>query len=389
MVGRRVSDQPGCSPCRNYGKGFGRRSNIGANDRNRRIFISDITFNEVVCKEPNDVRHGIMDFFNNHFQKIHWNRPSIESVSLKKLEDFESRGLEEEFTLDEVDGSLIKELNYTFIALIPKVSKPSTMGDFRPISLVGSMYKVVAKFLVNRIKKVMASIIGESQMAFVKNRQILDSFVIAEEVIHKWRKVGESGLLVKLDFEKVYDSVDHSFFEEMLVKMGFGSKWRNWIKGCISTATMSILVNAVAFVLNPSNMSGKILRHGIQVIVGKPTKIRLWQDVMIDLIPLKLAFPRIYALVVDKEGFISDNGKWNQSRWEWKVDLRRAPFDWEKSQWNCFKRWLNCLVVRKEVEDTITWSFSSSGVYSVCSLRIKLEELSTGEQDVFNLPWKG
>ncbi|KAI9153519.1 hypothetical protein LWI28_012562 [Acer negundo] len=72
----------------------------------------------------------------------------------------------------------------------------------RPISLIGSMYKILAKVLANRLKLVMDSVIREFQMAFVKNRQILDSFVIAEEIIHMWKKDNKGGLLVKLDFEK-------------------------------------------------------------------------------------------------------------------------------------------------------------------------------------------
>ena len=124
------------------------------------------------------------------------------------------------------DGSVIRELNNSFMALILKIPKPVTMSDFRPISLVGAMYKIVAKVLANRIKKVMESIIGETQMAFMKNRQILDSFVVAEEILHKWRKGGDGGLLVKLDFKKAYDSVGHSFLGDMLEKLGFDSKWR-------------------------------------------------------------------------------------------------------------------------------------------------------------------
>ncbi|KAK3212020.1 hypothetical protein Dsin_016726 [Dipteronia sinensis] len=93
-------------------------------------------------------------------------------------------------------------VNNTFVALVPKIPKLVTMGDFCPISLVGAMYKVVAKVLAIRIKKVIEVIIGETQMAFIKNRRILDSYVIAEEIIHNWRKGGEGCLLVKLDFEK-------------------------------------------------------------------------------------------------------------------------------------------------------------------------------------------
>ena len=107
-----------------------------------------------------------------------------------------------------------------------KRANPESMRDYRPISLVGSFYKILAKVLANRMKFVMNSVIGENQMAFVNNRQILDSFVIAEEVIHSWRNDKVGGLVVKLDFEKAYDSVDHSFLDATLEDMGFGNKWR-------------------------------------------------------------------------------------------------------------------------------------------------------------------
>ncbi|KAK3218241.1 hypothetical protein Dsin_012211 [Dipteronia sinensis] len=110
------------------------------------------------------------------------------------------------------DGSVVHVLNRAFIALIPKVGNPLTMKDFRPISLVCSMYKV----LVNRLRKVMNSIIGKLQMAFVKNRQIYDSLIFAEEIIHKWRRDKEGGLIVKLDFEKAFDNVDHDFLDSMM-----------------------------------------------------------------------------------------------------------------------------------------------------------------------------
>ena len=88
------------------------------------------------------------------------------------------------------------------------------------------MYKVLAKVLANRIKLVMDAIIGEAQMAFVKNRQILDSFVIVEEIIHMWKSDKSGGILVKLDFKKAFDSLDHNFLDDMLDVMGFGWKWR-------------------------------------------------------------------------------------------------------------------------------------------------------------------
>jgi len=72
------------------------------------------------------------------------------------------------------NGKLTKGLNSTFIALIPKVSSPQRLNDYRPISLVGCLYKVLAKVLANRLRSVVGSVVSESQSAFVKGKQILD-----------------------------------------------------------------------------------------------------------------------------------------------------------------------------------------------------------------------
>lgn len=124
------------------------------------------------------------------------------------------------------DGAIVKELNKTFIALIPKKVRREVMTNFRPISLVSSMYKILVKVLANRMKKVCGSVIGETHMAFVSNRQILDSFIITEEIIHQCKKDVGGGLMVKLDFKKAYDSLDHNFLDDMLDGLGFGRKWR-------------------------------------------------------------------------------------------------------------------------------------------------------------------
>ncbi|KAK0601480.1 hypothetical protein LWI29_024672 [Acer saccharum] len=114
------------------------------------------------------------------------------------------------------DGSVVKHLNKTFITLIPKIFNPHCIRDFRPICLVCSLYKVLAKVLSNRLKHVMDSVISPTQIAFVKNRQLVDSFVIVEEIIYSWKNDRKCGLLVKLDFEKAYDSVDHAFLFDVV-----------------------------------------------------------------------------------------------------------------------------------------------------------------------------
>ncbi|GAU41596.1 hypothetical protein TSUD_196650 [Trifolium subterraneum] len=113
------------------------------------------------------------------------------------------------------NGRLSKGINATFIALIPKVESPQRLNDFRPISLVGSLYKILAKVLANRLRLVMGSVISESHTAFVRDRQILDGILIANE----------------------------GYLDAVMRRMGFPTLWRKWIKECVCTATASVLVN--------------------------------------------------------------------------------------------------------------------------------------------------
>jgi hypothetical protein len=134
-------------------------------------------------------------------------------------------------------------LNATFIALIPKVDSPQRLNDFRPISLVGSLYKILAKVLANRLRLVIGSVISESQTAFVKDRQILDGILIANEIVDEAKKSKKELLLFKVDFEKAYDSVDWGYLDAVMGRMDFPPLWRKWMKECVCTATASVLVN--------------------------------------------------------------------------------------------------------------------------------------------------
>ena len=138
----------------------------------------------------------------------------------------EVMGFFREFFLND---QFVKSLNATFLVLVPKGRTVEDLKDLRPISLVGSLYKILSKVLANRIRRVMSLAISQHQNAFVEERQILDAVLIANEAVDSILRGNEKGILCKLDIEKAYDHIRWDFLLQMLERMGLGSKWIRWI----------------------------------------------------------------------------------------------------------------------------------------------------------------
>ena len=182
--------------------------------RRRRNAIQMLQVNGVQVEGVQNVREAVLHHFSSHYKATNVVRPGVEELRFRRQSVAESGTLIRPFSLEKVkqaiwdcdsfkspgpdginfafikqfwpeskddfmrfvlefhrNGKLTKGMHATFIALIPKVDSPQRLNDFRPISLVGCMYKVLAKLLANRLSAVIRSVVSDSQSAFTRGKQ--------------------------------------------------------------------------------------------------------------------------------------------------------------------------------------------------------------------------
>uniref|UniRef100_A0A2N9HXU9 CCHC-type domain-containing protein n=1 Tax=Fagus sylvatica TaxID=28930 RepID=A0A2N9HXU9_FAGSY len=123
-------------------------------------------------------------------------------------------------------GRMPEYLNRTLISLIPKCLGPETLSQFRPISLCNTVYKIVTKIIVSRLRPTY--------------RQSCFPF---SGCICSWKKGRMGHLILKLDLEKAYDRLEWDFIREVLTFFKFPPSFVDLVLECVSTSSFSILVN--------------------------------------------------------------------------------------------------------------------------------------------------
>ena len=254
--------------------------------RKSRNSIKSLRENDGWVVSPFDVRRKVVDYFKNIVANDRWERSKLDGVNFERLSEEENMSLIAPFSsleieavvrdsdggkspgLDGFNFAFVKGFWYFikdevwimfdqfhanevlpkgmlayFVTLIPKVSSPLDSKEYRPISLLGCLYKLLAKVLARRLAAVMNFIISTSQSTFLKGRNLVDGVLVVNELVDYAKKAKKECLIFKVDFEKAYDSVDWGFLEYMMRRVGMCDKWVAWIKACVFGSTMFVLVN--------------------------------------------------------------------------------------------------------------------------------------------------
>jgi hypothetical protein len=142
-------------------------------------------------------------------------------------------------------GLVLPALNATFLTLIPKEERVTNPKQFRPIALCNSIYKVITKIIATRLKPILPFLISTEQSGYVEGRQIMDSVILAHEIIHSLKSSRTPGMLIKLDLSKAFDRASWQYIRAVLNSFGFDQTWISWVMNLTSSAFFSILVNGV------------------------------------------------------------------------------------------------------------------------------------------------
>lgn len=141
-------------------------------------------------------------------------------------------------------GKLLRQWNTTTLVLIPKITNASSTTDFRSISCLNTIYKVISKLLANRLQAILSEVISNPQSAFMPGRLLAENVLLATEIVHgyNWRNIEPRGML-KVDLRKAFDSERWDFIMATLKAIDIPQRFVTWIEQCITTATFTISVN--------------------------------------------------------------------------------------------------------------------------------------------------
>ena len=139
----------------------------------------------------------------------------------------------------------LESINSSFITLVAKVHSPETVNDYRPISVLNMDIKLLTKILADRLHMVILQLLHANQYGFIRTRTIQDCLAWCFEYIHQCHQTKKEIIILKLDFVKAFDTVEHETILLMLQHLGFPDRCLQWVSLILNSGTSSIILNGV------------------------------------------------------------------------------------------------------------------------------------------------
>ena len=171
---------------------------------------------DVLKKMKNNKTPGI-DGITSEFLKVFWGR--LKYVIHNAINASYDKGL------------MSQSMRTCIITCLPKGNKDrKLLKNWRPISLLSSIYKLMSGVIANRLRNTLDTIISNTQTGFLSGRQISDNTRLIYDLMHIAENKKIAGMLMLIDFEKAFDSISWNFLYNTLLFFGFSQSFIKWIK---------------------------------------------------------------------------------------------------------------------------------------------------------------
>ncbi|GJU66381.1 RNA-directed DNA polymerase, eukaryota, reverse transcriptase zinc-binding domain protein [Tanacetum coccineum] len=216
--------------------------------KQRQCVIKGILHNGTWIENPGEVKSEFLNHFRNRLSCSNSIRPSVGDVTLNQITVDQCKSLKCDVSDEEIKKAVCDcggdrapgpdGFTFKFFKTFWEVIQSDVVRFVREFFQSACFPKGCNSSFIALILKV-----GSVQSAFIKGRNILDGPLILNECIAWYRKKKKALMVFKVDFEKAFDSLSWDYLDAIMEKLGFGTKWRMWISGCLKHSRASILVN--------------------------------------------------------------------------------------------------------------------------------------------------
>lgn len=169
------------------------------------------------------------DGIPNEFLQQHW--ATIREEVCRIVQSFYDHSLD------------LSKINQANIIMIQKKETSVRVGDYRLISVMNAIPKLISKLLANRLREHLPELISPNQTAFVQGRQITENFNSTREMLYHISNSGRPACFIKIDFAKAFDSVNWDYLKRVMEARGFPQRWIRWIADLLNTASSRVVMN--------------------------------------------------------------------------------------------------------------------------------------------------